>query len=121
VTGGISEDEVSRAELAAQLKAMGAPPEVVEKARGKRVIREFAVWPENEPALRVFLAMETQWRPLPMGMAGSQPQGLEYTALPAVMEFCGIEPGERGKVFKQLQIMEDAALTAMRKERANGQ
>ena len=117
MTGGITEDDASRAELAAQLAAMGAPPEVVAQARGKRRVLQFGVWPENEPTLRVWLAMETQWRPLPQGMAGSAPQGLDYAALPVVMDFEEIEVAQRKTIFRHLQIMESAALAAMREER----
>lgn len=91
---------------------------MVARARGKREVKLFPVWPENEPALQVWQAMETQWRALPMGMAGSQPQGLDYQALPAVMDFIGIELTQRKTVFRHLQIMEQEALTAMKEERA---
>lgn len=110
--GGAQEDQTDRSELVAQLKAMGAPDEVISQARGKPRESVCKVFPENENALRVWLAMETQWRGQPMGLAGARPQGLDYVALPVVFDL--LEIPDRAKVFRQLQTMERAALDAMR-------
>jgi hypothetical protein len=68
----------------------------------------FDVFPENWLPLRVFLAMETQWRTNPRG----QMTGLDYTALAAVREGLAIAPEAWPPLFADLQLMEDEALAA---------
>lgn len=70
------------------------------------------VWPDNVPALNVFIAAATQWR---CGMAG--PTGLDYAVLPAVMRMVGVPAAERTAVFEDIRVMEDSALETMRKNR----
>jgi hypothetical protein len=117
VLGGAEKDSQANAKLAAQLEEMGAPPEVVNQARGQTIVFNFAVWPENETALSLWLDMETQWRGQPMGLAGARPQGLDYTALFELMHTLGFKRKKREKLFRQLQVMERAALTALREQR----
>lgn len=68
--------------------------------------RSIEVWPENEAAVNVFIAMGTQWQVA--GMGGIT--GLRYESLPSVMRFCGVKPAERGTVFHQVRVMESAIL-----------
>lgn len=98
--------------LAEQLAQMGAPPEVISQARRSASHARCQVFPENAEALKVWLAMETQWRGQSAGLLGARPQGLDYVALPVVFDFLGV--ADRAKVFRQLQIMEVAALAAMK-------
>lgn len=63
------------------------------------------VWPENWVALELFAALQTQWR---IGMGG--PTGLDYAALPAVMDLQHIAAPERPEVFESLRVMEAEAL-----------
>lgn len=84
---------------------MGIPPEMWDSMREAQVVE---VWAEHEPSVAVFVAMGTQWR-----VAMSGPTGLDYSALPAAMDFLGIPPGQRGEVFENVRIMEAAALAAM--------
>ena len=73
------------------------------------------IWPENVNAFLVFDAMRTQWR---VGMAGAT--GLDYAALPATIDFLGIEFGEdltRKQLFSQVRVMEYAALSLMAQQR----
>lgn len=62
------------------------------------------VWPENWEAVRVFVAMGTQWRRA--GMAGV-PVALDYAALPAVAGALGIAPSE--DLIARLRMMEATA------------
>ena len=71
---------------------------------------EVDIWPDNILAVRVFLAMSTQWR---MGLAGAT--GLDYGALPAVMRLSQVPPGERQNVFNDIRVLEDAALETLQK------
>lgn len=73
------------------------------------------IWPENVSAYLVFDAMRTQWR---VGMAGAT--GLDYAALPATLDFLGIEFDEdltRRQLFSQVRIMEYEALSLMAQQR----
>ncbi len=88
---------------------MGATPEMFE---GLRAARTVDVWPENELPLRVFIAMGTQWR---TGMNG--PTGLDYAALPAVMDLIGVSSRARGYVFDSVRELESAALSVMSETR----
>lgn len=71
-----------------------------------------AVWPENWPAVRLFLAVETQWRRA--GMAGT-PTGLDYAVLPAACRALGLRYNAR--LLARLKIIEAEALRAMAEER----
>ena len=70
------------------------------------------VWPDNLPALNVFIAMSTQWRRA--GSAG-QAVGLDYTALPEVWRRTKTPSDQRDLVFDDLRVMEDAALEQMQR------
>ena len=86
------------------LGAMGIPEAMWDKMRDEAILE---VWPENWAALEVFGAMQTQWR---VGMSG--PTGLDYAALPAVLDLLGIT--ERADCFAGVQIMESEALDIFR-------
>ncbi|WP_211230895.1 DUF1799 domain-containing protein [Chitinilyticum aquatile] len=84
--------------------ALGMPPELVAMLAAPprdEPAEEIEVYPENWPALQVFLAMQTQWR---VGMAGAT--GLDYTALPAVFELTGVKKRDRPDTFERLRVLE---------------
>lgn len=66
------------------------------------------VWPENWLAVRVFLAVETQWR-LVLGFGVGVHLGLDYAGVETAMRRLKIED-EDGELFADLQEMERAAL-----------
>ena len=70
------------------------------------------VMPENWPALRVFIAADTQWRRA--GLTGV-PTGLDYAAVPPIAGMLGI-PAD-GDLLARLRILEAAALAAMLERR----
>lgn len=70
----------------------------------------FDVWPENWLPLQVLSAMQTQWRCGPAG-----PIGLDYNVLPEIWRRLKVPPAQRDTVFRDLQVMEDAALAELRK------
>ncbi len=84
------------------LSAMGIPQAQWEKMRGESVLD---IWPENWTAVEVFSAMQTQWR---AGMGGVV--GLDYTALPVVMDLIGTAANERAECFDGVRVMENEAL-----------
>jgi hypothetical protein len=67
------------------------------------------VFPECWPAVLVFAALRTQWR---MGFASAT--GLDYAAIPVVMDFYGVEAGARRQMFDDIRVMEVAALETIR-------
>jgi hypothetical protein len=71
------------------------------------------VWPDNMNGINAFIAMSTQWR---TGYGGAY--GLDYSALPAVMDLIGISASERAEAFDDLRTLEDAALEVIREQQA---
>lgn len=65
------------------------------------------VWPQNWPALGLFLRLQTQWV---RGMDG-QPTGLRYEAVEAAINLLGLP--DKAQVFDHLVEMEHAALEAL--------
>lgn len=63
------------------------------------------IWPENELAVLVFLDLGTQWR---TGMNGIT--GLDYGAIPFVMDIRGVPPEARQDTFAGVKVMERAVL-----------
>lgn len=70
------------------------------------------VWPDNWGASLLFVDLMTQWR---MGMAGAI--GLDYTAIPVVMDLRDVPAEERNSLFDDIRVMESAALEAMRSKK----
>jgi hypothetical protein len=67
------------------------------------------VWPENEPALEIFLAMETQWHFHP---TSGQQTGLRYDALEhTLVNLAVMDPRA---VRADVRVMERAALDELR-------
>lgn len=73
------------------------------------------VWECNADAFYVFESMATQWR---VGMAGAT--GLDYAAMPVVMDMVGVERKRRPEVFSSVRIMETEALATMAENRDYG-
>lgn len=71
----------------------------------------FEVWPDNWGAVTLFVDLMSQWR---MGMSG--PIGLDYTAIPIVMDLRGISTEDRSALFSEIRVMEAGALEAMRRK-----
>lgn len=72
----------------------------------------FDIYPDNEAAVAVFLALQTQWRVI-SGMARVVYQGIDYSAVPAVLSLMAIPRADRGESFVALRVMESAALRVL--------
>ena len=70
---------------------------------------DFEVWPDNWPAVEMFLRCQTQWRTTASGVCG-----LDYTAVLAVFRLYEVE--EPTTVLEDLQVMEAAAVKILNKE-----
>lgn len=73
------------------------------------------IWDCNADPYNVFVGMETQWR---YSFAGRE--GLDYTAVPVVMDMLGIREKRRPDVFASVRIMEREALETMAENREDG-
>ncbi len=72
-------------------------------------LEDFEVWPDNWPAVEMFLRCQTQWRTTSAGVCG-----LDYTAVLAVFRLYEVE--EPTTVLENLQVMEAAAVKILNKE-----
>lgn len=66
------------------------------------------LWPENQAAFDLFMAMRTQWR---YGFNG--PTGLDYMPLFRLLDDEGLTGAERKQMLSDIAVMEHAALLAM--------
>lgn len=73
----------------------------------------FHVFDDNWEVVLLFCRMATQWR-IVVGMAGAAYQGIDYTALEAVMRMNRVK--DRDRMWGGIQIMERAALEVLNKE-----
>ncbi|WP_230849873.1 DUF1799 domain-containing protein [Ralstonia solanacearum] len=67
-----------------------------------------SIWPENAAAVEAFVHLGTQWR---IGARG--PIGLDYAAIPVVLQLLRVPPDDHADVFAGIRIMEHAALAEM--------
>lgn len=97
-----------RSEQDEALAAFGLQP----AATAGNVLQEFWLWPEHEPALLLWAAVQTQWR---TGMAGAT--GLDYAGVRASPAFVALQRRQRERVFADVCTMERAALTEWQEQR----
>lgn len=102
---------------------MGAPAHIVAQiraeARGVDPDAGLAVHPANETAVRLFLAMGTQWSQASlstMTKAIMVRTGLNYAAIPVTASMMGLDLND--DVFARLRLMEGEALAAWREASA---
>lgn len=69
------------------------------------------VWPENVPAVNVFVSLGTQWLVGPSG-----PYGLNYSVLYQKLDRLKLEPEVYDQMEGDIRTLEDAALEQMRKD-----
>jgi hypothetical protein len=83
--------------------ALGVPPEMRDGIVASAAVTP--VWQVNEMSFGVFVALQTQWR---IGMGG--PTGLDYGAVPVVLDLYQVATDERRRVFDDVRVMEAEAL-----------
>lgn len=84
--------------------ALGLP------ARTAKRDGDIPLWADNEPALRLFLSLNTQWRLAPSGL----PYGLDYGALPATLRLLQVPRTDWPQAFDDLRRCEAEALKTLR-------
>lgn len=80
----------------------------------KQEQKDFAVLPENWPAVKLFRAVSSQWRVAASGL----PYGIDYAAMEACARSLSI--GLSPALFEHIQIMENAAVQVFQEKRAKG-
>jgi len=73
---------------------------------------EYWLWPENEDAFSMWLAIQTQWD---ASMAGAT--GLKYPGVETVLRMRGLKKKARQKMFLLIQMMERACLDEWARKR----
>ena len=71
--------------------------------------KDFEVWPDNWPAVEMFLRCQTQWRTTASGVCG-----LDYSAVEWLFRL--YEVRDQPAVLEDLQVMEAAAVKILNKE-----
>lgn len=104
--GGTSyEDAIS------DLKAFGAPQEVIDELIEAQKGEDFEVLPDNWSSVEMFLRMQTQWRTSFGGLVG-----LDYGAAQWLFDLYSVE--DRREMLEALQVMEHTVLAAKSEEEA---
>lgn len=86
---------------------MGLPEEALTALKaGEESDRYFEVWEENWSSLKAFLAVQTQWRAIPMADGKVYFQGLDYAGVTAGLTGAGIEATPA--LWADLRMMESA-------------
>ena len=67
---------------------------------------DFEIWPENWPAVEMFLRCQTQWRTTMNGVLG-----LDYGAVAWVLKLYEVE--DQRSMLEDLQVMEAAAMVTI--------
>jgi len=88
-----------------------APPALDGQAGDERPGDPLHIWPENWPALRVWMRLQTQWHQSPTGRLA----GLRYPEAERQVQrlMPGASQAQQDQVFEHLQDMELAALEAL--------
>lgn len=67
-----------------------------------------SVWPQHEQAVVAFASLLTQWRVGPKGVIG-----LDYAAIPVVLDLHGVNKKKRRELFDQIRVMESEAIKVL--------
>lgn len=74
---------------------------------------ECTVWPENEQAVRVFIALRRCWR---IDSMAGQVLGIERPAIESTLRLMSIKKKRRQQIFDQIMIMENAAIPVLNRK-----
>ena len=97
------------------MKAWGASAEQIaqwQSASSSQEEKQFAVWPENWPAVKLFISLSTQWRLAANGL----PYGLDYPGVWAFLRLSGQRMAP--ETFAAIQTMEQAAIGVFQAQRS---
>jgi hypothetical protein len=100
------------------MAAFGLPPEAIAATEGAAE-EACEIHEDNVTTAQAFFALATQWRMLPDAMAAPVILGLEYAAIPVVLDARAVPRKERPAVTAELLVMERAALHTFRDRRGH--
>lgn len=90
------------------MRRQGVPEHVIDEMESRAATENvFEIWPENVPVVDVFVALASQWNRA--GMSGEVLTGINYTAVPVVMDLLGVPPKKRRRYFEWIRLMEAEA------------
>ncbi len=98
-------------ETIAELRRMGVSEKKLTKARAKNREQKIEVEPENWNAVRVFIALQTQWHYQPRSngkVSLLSRTGLDYTAVPVVCSAHALDLDE--ELLTQIRALESESL-----------
>lgn len=99
------------------LKAFGAPQDVIDSMRERAPPAVYEVWPENMETLRVFLALQSSWDWLMPAMGAPARIGIRSTEIESTVRMMGIRKKRRRSVLRDIRTMEQAALDVLSERR----
>jgi hypothetical protein len=73
---------------------------------------EFVLWPEHYGVVELFIACTTQWRCASAGMSLIT-LGFDYTGIESALRMSGTKKKHWPQLFKDLGVMEKAAVTVL--------
>ena len=83
-------------------------PGEINAMRKAKKVEDFEVWPDNWPAVEMFLRCQTQWRTTMSGVFG-----FDYSAVEWLFRLYEVK--DQAAVFEDLQVMEAAAVRILNK------
>lgn len=98
--------EGSRSELVESAAEWGIPEDALPEED-----HDGGVWPENEAAVRAYLAVSSQWRTTSLGEAGVHWLGLDYTAVRAGFRLAAVKMAP--DLWDQVRLVEAGARDAL--------
>lgn len=101
---GATEELYREGESPAELAVLGLLPEDIPP-------REFDLWPENWPAIQLYVQVQTQWR---VGMNG--PTGLDYNVVFHELDRRALDRDTYDDLMGSVRVIEETALRILHKK-----
>lgn len=104
------------------LRAAGAPPEIIAQAENKKStsdvdVDDFEVWPENWESLLFFIRISNCWR-IVDGLNGREFVGLDFCQIESVVRLFGFTSEKNDSaLYDDLCIIEEEAKKVLNKKR----
>ena len=95
------------------MAAFGIPEDAIASELAPVVAEDQCeIHPDNMLTAQVFFSLRTQWRAV-AGGSGVIYLGLDYGAIPPLLELVGVPRAKRRQTFGELRVMEAAALSIL--------
>ncbi len=87
---------------------MGAPEEVILKARKDAIRNTFKLSPSNEQAYDLFRNLSADWKVI-AGLGGAAHLGIPVTSIESIMRTWRIPLNQRKATLEQIKLLENGA------------